>query len=152
MMNRISIILIIICGLFLLIISSCKKDDGKDYNVVPHIELLGLNRTQVKSFSDTLVFTIRYEDGDGDLGENDADVKNLFITDNRINITYGYRIQELAPDGANIPIRGELQVELPGIAITDGSAQQVATFTIYLLDRAGNQSNSVTSGTVTIIQ
>jgi hypothetical protein len=42
--------------------------------------------------------SISYEDGNGDLGENNANVTNLFITDNRVGIEYPYRINQLGPN------------------------------------------------------
>lgn len=131
--------------------SGCKKDDDPFVDKAPSIELLSLTPQMVVEFEDSLVFNIKYRDNDGDLGENDPSVKNLFITDNRIGIVYDYRIQQLAPSGSAIAIEGTLQVVLNSVARTDTSlAQQSATFSVYVKDRAGNISNVVTSGTITI--
>ena len=134
---------------FLALMASCKKDQTV-ISAVPEIAFLTVAPTTVIEFQDSLVFTISYNDGDGDLGENSADVKNLFLTDNRIGITYTYRIRQLAPDGANIAIQGNLNTVLKNIAVTDSSAQQQATFSIYVVDRAGNKSNTVNSPVITI--
>lgn len=131
--------------------AGCQKDDDPFANKVPTIELLSLTPQMVVEFQDSLVFNIKYRDNDGDLGENDPSVKNLFITDNRIGIVYDYRIQQLAPTGSAIAIEGTLQVVLNSVARTDTSlAQQSATFSVYVKDRAGNKSNTVTSGIITI--
>ncbi len=131
--------------------SGCKKDDDPFANKVPQIELLSLTPQMVVEFNDSLVFKIKYRDNDGDLGENNPSVKNLFITDNRIGIVYDYRIQQLAPTGSSIAIEGTLQVVLNSVARTDTSlAQESATFSVYVKDRAGNKSNTVTSGAITI--
>jgi hypothetical protein len=131
--------------------SGCQKDDDPFANKVPQIELLSLTPQMVVEFQDSLVFNIKYRDNNGDLGENDPNVKNLFITDNRISIVYDYRIQQLAPSGSSIAIEGTLQVVLNSVARTDTSlAQESATFSVYVKDRAGNKSNVVTSGTITI--
>jgi hypothetical protein len=134
---------------FCLMISSCKKDETA-ISAVPEITFVSVTPTAVKEFQDSLIFTISYKDGDGDLGENSPDVKNLFLTDNRIGVTYSYRIQQLAPDGANISIQGNLNTVLKNIAITDSSASQQATFSIYVVDRAGNKSNTVNSSVVNV--
>ena len=137
----------------LLWISSCKKDNDPFANKVPSLELLSLTPQMVVEFQDSLVFNIKYRDNDGDLGENDPTVKNLFIIDNRIGIVYDYRIQQLAPTGSAIAIEGTLQVVLNSFARTDTSlAQESATFSVYVKDRAGNKSNVVTSGAITIMQ
>lgn len=132
------------------LLSSCKKDDSSEMSSVPEIEIVSVTPLQPKEYSDSIVFTIRYKDGDGDLGENDPDVKNLFLTDNRIGITHQYRIQQLAPSGATIAIEGNLNVVLNNLVITDSSATQNANFSIYVKDRAGNKSNVITSPTITI--
>lgn len=135
--------------LFVVLIASCKKESTA-INVIPEITFISVTPTTAKAFQDSLTFTISYKDGNGDLGENSPDVKNLFLTDNRIGITYSYRIQQLAPDDAEIAIQGQLNIVLKNIAITDSSNQQQTTFSIYVIDRAGNKSNVVNSEVVSI--
>jgi len=140
-------------GYLLLVFSfvafSCKKDK-KEYDATPQIEFVSLTPSTVFQNKDSITFTIKYSDGDGDLGENTPDVKNLFLTDNRIHIPYSYRVGMLAPSGSSIPIQGTLNVVLKNTSLTDSTNQQTTTFSIYVVDRAGNQSNSVTSSVVTI--
>ncbi|MEO8149151.1 MAG: hypothetical protein ABI723_16010 [Bacteroidia bacterium] len=140
-------IIIIVCMIF----SSCKKDKP-EVSSTPEISFISATPGTVIEYQDSLVLKISYKDGDGDLGENNPDVKNLFVTDNRIGITYPFRIQQLAPTGSTISIEGELNAVINNLAITDAGNSQTATFTIYVKDRAGNQSNSVTSSDVTIIK
>lgn len=133
------------------ILVSCKKDDAMSN--VPEIELKSATPTTLQAFSDTLTFTVFYRDGDGDLGENSPDVYNLFLTDNRNNITYKYRIQQLAPSGPAIAIQGNLDVKLPNVPILDNThTTETVTYSIYVVDRAGNKSNTVTSGNITVNQ
>lgn len=129
--------------------SSCKKEKPET-SVIPEITFVQIIPATVKEYSDSLVITISYKDGDGDLGENNPDTKNLFLTDNRIGITYAYRIKQLAPSGSEISITGELNIVLPQLAITDSSNSQQTTFSIYVKDRAMNQSNVITTPAVTI--
>ena len=75
---------------------------------IPYIEFVRVSPKQVQAFEDNLIFTIFYQDGDGDLGENNPDLHNLFLKDNRNDIVYEYRIEQLAPDGANITIQEKL--------------------------------------------
>ena len=133
---------------FALAISSCHKDEAID-SKVPTIELVSVSNASVLE-GDPLTFRIKYTDGDGDLGENDPNAHNLFLVDNRVNVTYEYRIQELAPSGSSLIIRGFLDVKLKTTAITDGSTAQSVTYNIYVVDRSGNHSNTVTTGSVTI--
>lgn len=133
------------------VITGCKKE-GKDFSdPVPQLSFVSVTPASATEFSDSLVFTIRYRDNDGDLGENSPDAENLFLKDNRIGIEYAYRVQQLAPTGSQVPIEGNLQVVLNTIARTDTTlAQETATFSIYMKDRAGHKSNTVTSSPVTI--
>ena len=127
---------------------------GNDETVseIPYIEFVSVNPKQVQAFEDNLIFTIFYQDGDGDLGENNPDLHNLFLKDNRNDIVYEYRIEQLAPDDANITIQGEINIELSGTGITDDSQEQSTTFDIYIVDRAGNNSNTISSSNIIVFQ
>jgi hypothetical protein len=67
-----------------------------------------------------------------------------------VNVTYKYRIRQLAPDNANVIIRGSLDVLLSSTAITDGSTSQNVIYSMYATDRAGHQSNVLYCSPVTI--
>ena len=135
--------------LVVLIFSSCKKDED-GLSVVPQLTFESISPTSIEEFGGPVTFSISYQDGDGDLGENDPNVKNLFLQDQRNGITYEYRIQELAPQGADIAIIGTVDIVLNTTSITDGSNEQEVTFDIYAIDRAGNNSNTITSSPLTI--
>ena len=135
--------------LVVLIFSSCNKDEDSLSNV-PQLTFESISPTTIQEFRGPITFSISYQDGDGDLGENDSDTKNLFLQDLRNGITYEYRIQELAPQGADIAIIGTIDIVLNTISITDGSNEQEVTFNIYAVDRAGNSSNAITSPPLTI--
>jgi hypothetical protein len=132
---------IYICFLLTIAVSSCKKDDAIDSNT-PTIELESVSSNSIAE-GDPLTFTIKYT-------ENHADAHNLFMTDNRVGVTYEYRIRELAPSGSSLIIRGNLDIILNSTAITNGSSSQSVTYSIYVIDRAGNQSNTVTTSDITI--
>jgi hypothetical protein len=139
---------VILSGVVLL--AACKPEDVPEISVIPEIELISLSPLQAKEFKDSLVFEIRYTDGDGDLGSNDQSARNLFITDNRVQLVHEFRIKQLAPTGANVPITGTLRTVLPNAIITDNSNQQTVNFSIQLRDRAGNLSNVVLSPDVSL--
>lgn len=117
---------------------------------VPEISFISVAPNVVTEYQDSLVFTISYRDGNGDLGENNTDNDNLFVQDSRNQVTYGFRLQQLAPDDVNIAIQGNLNVTLPNTAIINGGQSESIVYTIWLVDRAGNESNRVTSSTVTV--
>ena len=135
----------------LLLFTGCKKDDS-EFPVEPKIEIVSISPATPTQYLDPVIITIKYEDGDGDLGENNDVVKNCFVTDNRIGITYEYRIKQLGPTDASIPITGNVNIDIGGQVLTDSSSQQNVSFTVYVVDRAGHKSNSLTTTSITIIR
>lgn len=132
-----------------LVIFGCEKENNK-VNTKPYIEFINISPENVQEFKEKITITIFYRDENGDLGENNPEIKNLFLKDNRNNIIYEYRIEQLAPDNANISIQGNLNIELNGTGITNEENEQTVTFDIYIIDRSGNQSNTVSSTPIVI--
>lgn len=141
-------------GIFLLVTLflcySCNKDKI-EFDSTPSIEVTAISPGSVQEFTQPVTVTINYKDGDGDLGENSSGVKNCFVTDNRIGIISSFRIQQLGPDGSNIPITGSLNIDLGGQGITNTSlSSQNVSFSVYVVDRAGHVSNTATTAAITI--
>jgi hypothetical protein len=67
-------------------------------------------------------------------------------------VIYEYRISQLAPDGSNIAIRGNLVVSVKNTAITNGSTSESLSYSLYVKDRAGNQSNTITTSAVSVVK
>ena len=134
----------------ILFFASCKKDTLITDDA-PTIEFVSITPGSVVEYQDSITITISYKDANGDLGENDASVKNLFITDSRNNVTYQYRIKQLSPDNSDISIQGNLNVVLANTAIID-AADSTETFhySIYVRDRADNDSNTVTTSNIEV--
>lgn len=142
--------------LYIFVISSllfafvgCKKEEV--ISNVPTIKFVSISPNPAIRYDDVLKLVIEYTDGDGDLGENQPDVKNAFITDSRNNVVTTFRINQLAPDNANIIIKGNLEFNLPPQGfIDDNNITESTNYTIYVVDQAGNKSNEVTTGTLVI--
>jgi hypothetical protein len=129
--------------------AGCKKEET--ISDKPEIKFVSMSPGTARKYVDEVKVTISYTDGNGDLGENTPDVKNLFCTDSRNNVTYQFRINQLAPDEANIIIQGEISFNLPpqGFA-DDNNTSETATYSIYVKDRAGNISNTIQTPALTI--
>ena len=140
------VITILIC----LLSVGCERQNIPISNV-PEIEIINAGPLIVTAFKDSIVFEIKYTDGDGDLGTNDDTQRNVFVRDSRINVTHEFRVQQLAPDGANIAITGTFFLTLPNTLLTGGNTEEKVTFAIYVIDQAGNESNTVESPEITVM-
>ena len=145
----------IITGIILLQFGGCTKEeviDPTEISDTPSITFISLTPNPAIKYQDVIKITFDYIDGDGDLGENTPDVKNLFITDSRNGVVYEKRINQLGPDTASvIAIKGSIIVDLsPQGFVDDNHTTETATYSIYIKDRAGHQSNTIQTTTLTI--
>lgn len=148
-MNKIRFLLEFLLLFVGILFASCSKKEAM--SPVPEIEFVSATPTTVQAFQDSIQFRISYKDGDGDLGDNNDSVQNVFLTDSRNNISYTYRLQELAPSGSKISIQGFVNIKLKRLGLLDeNNNQETATFAIYIKDRAGNLSNTVTTSSILI--
>jgi len=134
----------------IVLLFSCEKEQV--ISDTPIIEFKSISPTTVQEYSDDIIITISYSDGNGDLGENNPDIHNLFVEDNRNGIVYQFRIPHLAPDNNSIAIEGDFNITINGSGITNESSSQQVNYTIYVTDRAGNKSNSISTSSITIQQ
>lgn len=128
---------------------SCEKEDGPT-DPVPKISLVSMGPNSVVEFKDSLLIVLDYEDGDGDLGGVHPDSANLFVVDKRINVPFEFRIQELVPGGANVPIKGKLNVLIQNLFLTGPGPKESVNFDIYAIDKAGNKSNVITTDAIEV--
>jgi hypothetical protein len=143
-MKKISFILVAI------LFFSCKKEEV--VSDIPSIEFKLIAPTTAQEYTDDIIITISYTDENGDLGENNPDVFNLFVKDSRNDIEYKFRIPELSPNGNDITIQGNFNITINGSGITDESSSQQVNYSIYVKDRAGNNSDTITTSSITIQQ
>jgi hypothetical protein len=136
---------------FILAISFACKEEFP-LSEVPQISMVQYGPDTVVEFIDSIHFSIGYEDGDGDLGENNTDDHNLTVTDSRNGVDYKYRIRQLVPGNAEVPIKGVLNFSIPNTFITNGATQQEVSYAISLKDRAGNKSNTLNTNAILITQ
>ncbi|MEM6260914.1 MAG: hypothetical protein AAGI38_00290 [Bacteroidota bacterium] len=147
-------IVLVLLSIALMLTVGCGSDSDEpapQFSNVPEIELLSVSPGSIQALTDSLVFEIKYTDGDGDLGTTDDKVRNLFIVDTRIDVTHEFRIPLIVPNEGIVSITGTFRVNLGGIILKDPNAtSEEVIFNIYLVDRAGNQSNEIESPAVTI--
>ena len=141
---------VVIYILIVTLLFSCKKDDA--LSVVPTLEFQSISPSTAQEYIDDINITISYADEDGDLGGNSPDIDNLFVEDSRNGIVYHFRIPQLAPNENEISIEGNFNIKINGTGITDESSSQQVNYNIYVKDRAGNKSNTITTSSITIQQ
>ena len=139
----------ILYTLFFLSIISCKDDESQISNT-PHLDFVSISPIAITEFQEEVSLVIKYIDGDGNLGDNNPDIKNLFIIDQRNGVEYTYRVPQLSPSGSNITIEGNLEVDLNSLSVVGSTNSESVIFDIYIVDRSGNQSNTITSSAITV--
>jgi hypothetical protein len=114
---------------------------------VPKISSAGVNQSLINATSDTLVISFNYEDGDGDLG--DEDITNAWIIDSRTSLPLGWKIPVLNSTGVPQAISGTIWFTLaPGTGIEcqpdpPGRTHDTVSYEIYVRDQAGHESNHI---------
>lgn len=141
---------LIIC--LMVLAGGCKKEEQVNTtgNPNPLIRLVSVSSKQLKQFKDSLVITIEYTDGDGDVGETNPDVNDLEIKDQRLSKADYYFVKPLTPPNANIKVKGIISVQIKNTFLLGTADSEITTFELRLRDRAGNWSNSVKTELITI--
>lgn len=151
MLRKINIFLSLVVILFFS--GSCvKNSDEPVFDIQPVIEIGTVSQDTIVQFQDQLSIQIYYEDGDGDLGHPDSEVNSLFVKDARLENEDAYYLAPVAPVGANVSITGSLNIILDQTFLLGNADQEQTTFSIYLIDQAGHQSNTIQTSPITIIR
>ena len=137
--------------IFLLVfVFACSKDDLLPFSSIPEIKLLSLSHDTIRQYQDVMTISIEYLDGDGDLGFIEPDSYALFVRDTRLDDFDSFYIGPLAPPDTLVPIQGNLDIEFPNLFIFGNANQESTSFEIKMIDRAGQESNLLTTKTILI--
>lgn len=144
-------------GMLLFLLGGCRREPLV-FAVEPYIEVLQISPQNVPEFGE-LRITLRYKDGDGDLGGQPDGRADLFLIDLRDSALFpeGYDgiLRYNMPrflEGPPQSIQGTIEITLPGIArLNPNSPQEAVAFEVYILDRAGHESNRARTDTVYIV-
>ncbi len=137
--------------------------NAPNFSDIPEIEFVSFSKlalNQAPLNSDTILLTISFTDGDGDIGfdENSPGV-NLIIIDNRTDQFYDrFRIPAIPEQGANNGVSGDIRMVLlntccvfPPVASIPNCESPPnfpfndLSFRVFMVDRAGNKSNEITT-------
>ncbi len=133
-------------------LSSCEDDVDFILGSTPQITGVILSQDTIRQFTDNLIFTIDYTDGDGDLGFDETDRFALFIRDVRLQDFDGFYVGPIAPPESNVPIRGSLEVRFPELFLFGSTPTEETWFEIKLVDRAGNNSDIYVTEKVLLVR
>lgn len=145
---------------------SCKPD--KNYPDEPIIKFENLVKVKGQNGKDTIsIVTISFTDGDGDLGLKQSDTfppfdtlpyssnffaayfekQNGVFVEINLAIPITARIPYLTPEGKNKAIEGEIDMN---VQLKPGAVNDTIRYEIYIVDRALNHSNTVTTSEIVI--
>jgi hypothetical protein len=145
------------------IIFSCTKPP--DYPIEPIIKFERLSRNMMdQGFvnNDSVVVTVSFTDGDGDLGNNDSTL-DIFVKDTRPEIGDAdpspFKMPFVPIQGVGNGISGEISIltfttcclydSFPPCDESEAATTEMPfdtlIYEIYIVDRAGNESNRVLS-------
>jgi len=159
----IRLIFFIVLGSFL----SCVRPP--DYSDVPSLEFRSIDKTTIKQGSinsDSFNLVLFFTDGDGDFGyETMSDSFNIFMKDNRTGNSFrSFKAPTVPTQGANNGISGTISLRIYNTCCVFPSSSGIfpcqvdsafptndLTIDIYIKDRAGNQSNTVTTSVIKLL-
>lgn len=136
-----------------------------DYPDEPVIAYEGLSRLFMNeglSLSDSVVLTLSFTDGDGDIGfRQTAQETNVFVEDLRDGFVRTYRLPDVPQRGVANGISGTIDLTLyttccyvDGFVpcspdVPEGTTNELR-FEVYIVDRAGNESNRIQTEAITL--
>lgn len=151
-------------GLIIMMSASCDNDPG--FPEEPIITFEDIQPRTVRENVDSMVVRIRFTDGNGDLGDASGDPQaqnfNMFVEDNRVNSPVDpitpeqslirYKVPNLTPDTKNPAIQGTIILTIVPTVIRLGLqyTEDTTSFNIYIVDRAGNKSNTIRTESILI--
>ena len=153
--QKAGLILVVIILSSALFFVACNKDG--DFSPIPQIEVMGVAREN-NGFKDTAAtVTIYFADGDGDLGvfDDGTQKENNFIIScfEKKNDVWNFLIDlsapfpTITPTGSNKSIDGTIDYLMP---LPPNVSNDTLRYELYIIDRAGNESNKVTTNEIVV--
>jgi hypothetical protein len=131
-----------------------------DYPIEPVIAFERMSKTQMLQTplgNDSILVTFSFTDGDGDLGFENNQTPDIFISDGRDSFAKPpYRIPYVGEQGVGNGISGEISIAIPSTCCIYNPPGQIPLtcsevpvawdtvfYRIYIQDRAGHKSNEI---------
>lgn len=140
----------LLIGVAVIMFCGCKEDTLPQANPQPVIQLMGVSSKTIKQFKDSLVITISFTDGDGDIGENNPDKNDIWVKDSRLTKPDFYFLKPLTPPGSTLQVKGSIAIQLKNTFLLGTADTETTNYEVKIRDRAGNWSNTITTPAITI--
>ena len=143
--------------LAILAATACTKEP--DFPDTPEISFERIDSNMIRQRVDSAFIIINFTDGDGDIGSSENE-RNIFLIDTRASQddTIGRAMPPVPSFVENSGISGEIRLPIstcceppPGeegcLPVTDmfpDFQRDTVIYKVYIVDRAGNQSNTIT--------
>lgn len=132
----------LVACLVLSIFAGCTNEPV--FPVQPKIEFVDIQPKDVREYKDSIYVTFKFQDGDGNLGNDDGTV-NLELIDSRTELTVAqatntFSVLNLTPDAKNPSIQGEITVKIPFTVVIPlpNNVEDTLRYQIKFWDREGN--------------
>ena len=135
--------------LALVVFTGC-NDDEDPVLAKPQIAFFSINPTVVTQFKDSIIITVNFSDDDGDLGFKSPDSLSVSVLDNRLTKADLYYLSPVTPDGKELKVKGNFRIKIANTFLIGNGGEEQTFYTIFVRDRAGNQSNIITTSNLTI--
>ena len=131
-----------------------------DYPVEPQIGFLEVSSTSdpILALTSDVYVRFSFQDGDGDLGRisDDDTTQNMFVVDLRNGFvnSLSYSIPPIPKKGSSPATKGDISFNFRNSLFCDplepGKQIDTVQYEIYVKDRAGNISNTITTSPIVI--
>lgn len=151
----------------LMLLAACASNEPQ-FPVEPQIEFVSISPAVIKDNVTSFDITIKYKDGDGDLGYEDKYASertgaDLVLLDLRPEVAdpndeydgiWEYNLPNLTPESRNLSIQGEITLNFPALPLKLDplKPEEKLSFDVYVIDRAGHKSNVITTSEITVTE
>lgn len=145
--------LLILTLFFAIYISSCEITK---FPIEPQIEFISIGPEVVIENQDSIVVTISFTDGDGDLGIHESDTVSTDVTykliaANSEDFDSKARLPVITPSGNSKAISGEIELTFQSLFLIDPPfTTDTIQYEIFIKDRAGHESNTILTDKIII--
>jgi hypothetical protein len=144
---------VFLIGLVSVLAVSCSTDPV--FSIVPEIEYVDIQPREAIENVDSILITISFTDGDGDLGDlPNSGTQSITIRDNRVlpdgsllpdSLAISrFSIPDLSSNARNPSIQGKIFITLsPTLVFPRNLSEQQVPFSVFIQDRSEHQSNVI---------